>query len=71
MGNAVISIDLMVPIAVKPAGARRSARLQGHDRCAARIVEGLDGALVDADEMELVAIAQQLDSSRFQSPVGC
>jgi hypothetical protein len=52
-GDAEIGIDLLVPSSVSPGKGRRAARLPGHDPRAARIVRGLDGALVDADVMNL------------------
>jgi hypothetical protein len=57
-----IAIDLLVPASVSPGGGRRAAHLQGHDANAARIVSGMDGALVDADVMRLVSL--QADDAR-------
>jgi hypothetical protein len=54
--NADVSVDLLVPLSVSPGTGRRAARLSGHDSRAARIVKGLDGAIVDADTMRLTAI---------------
>ena len=54
--EADVEIDLMVPESVSPGTGRRAARLPGHDIRAARIVRGLEGALVDADVMRLVAL---------------
>ncbi|MBN2195738.1 MAG: hypothetical protein JW751_23170 [Polyangiaceae bacterium] len=54
--DANIAIDLLVPASVSPGTGRRSARLPGHDTRAARIVRGLDGAIVDADVMRLAAL---------------
>jgi len=51
-----IAIDLLVPAAVSPGAGRRAARLPGHDSRAARIVKGLEGAIVDADVMRLGAL---------------
>jgi len=51
-----VAIDLLVPSSVSPAKGRRAARLPGHDARAARIVSGLDGALVDVDTMPLTAL---------------
>jgi hypothetical protein len=51
-----IAVDLLVPASVSPAAGRRAARLPGHDVRAARIVKGLDGAIVDADVMHLAAL---------------
>lgn len=51
-----IGVDLLVPAAISPGTGRRAARLRGHHPRAARIVDGLDGALVDADFMPLSAL---------------
>lgn len=51
-----VAVDLLVPASVSPGTGRRAARLPGHDSNAARIVRGLDGALVDADVMTLSAL---------------
>jgi Nucleotidyltransferase len=51
-----VAIDLLVPASVSPGTGRRAARLPGHHSNAARIVRGLDGALVDADLMTLTAL---------------
>ena len=51
-----VAIDLLVPASVSPGTGRRAARLHGHDSRAARIVKGLDGAIVDADVMRLAAL---------------
>ncbi len=48
-----VQIDLMVPRAVSPGKGRRAARLSGHEPTAARIVRGLEGVLVDVDELTL------------------
>lgn len=53
---ARIAIDLLVPRSVSPGTGRRAARLDGHHPQAARIVDGLEGALVDNDTMVLRAI---------------
>lgn len=44
-----VQIDLLVPASVSPGKGRRAARLPGLDSRAARIVNGLEGALVDTD----------------------
>jgi hypothetical protein len=54
--DANIAVDLLVPASVSPGTGRRAARLPGHDTRAARIVRGLDGAVVDADVMKLTAL---------------
>lgn len=53
---AEVAVDLLVPASVSPGKARRAARLPGHDPKLARIVDGLDGVLVDADVMTLNAL---------------
>lgn len=59
-----VAIDLLVPASVSPGSGRRAARLPGHDSRAARIVRGLDGAMVGADVMTLVAL-EGSDSRTF------
>ena len=59
-----VAIDLLVPASVSPGTGRRAARLPGHDTRAARIVRGLDGAVVDADLMKLTAL-ERSDSRAF------
>ena len=54
--DAEVAVDLLVPASVSPGGGRRAARLRGHDQRVARIVRGLDGAMVDADAMALAAL---------------
>jgi hypothetical protein len=51
-----VGVDLLVPASVSPGKGRRAARLRGHDERAARIVRGLDGALIDADRLRLTAL---------------
>lgn len=51
-----VAVDLLVPASVSPGKGRRAARLPGHDSRVARIVTGLDGAIVDADVMTLAAL---------------
>ncbi|MBI5547437.1 MAG: hypothetical protein HY901_26440 [Deltaproteobacteria bacterium] len=51
-----VAVDLLVPASVSPGTGRRAARLKGHDSRAARIVAGLDGAIVDADVMRVGAL---------------
>ncbi len=59
-----VAIDLLVPESVSTGAGRRAARLRGHDSRAARIVKGLEGALVDADMMTLASLAPA-DSRTF------
>lgn len=54
--SIAVAVDLLVPDSVSPGTGRRAARLKGHDHRAARIVRGLDGALVDADVFRLTAL---------------
>ena len=51
-----VAVDLMVPASVSPGKGRRAARLPGHDARAARIVQGLEGAIVDVETMLLTAL---------------
>lgn len=50
-----VAIDLLVPYAVSPGKGRRDASLPGHAARTARIVDGLEGALVDADLLRVAA----------------
>lgn len=60
-----MAIDLLVPASVSPGTGRRAARLPGHDPRAARIVRGLEGAVVDADTMEIKALDPTVDGRSF------
>ncbi|MBI4818839.1 MAG: hypothetical protein HY791_21390 [Deltaproteobacteria bacterium] len=51
-----VAVDQLVPESVSPVKGRRAARLPGHDERAARIVKGLDGAVVDVEELRLAAL---------------
>lgn len=55
-GATDVAIDLLVPATISPGTGKRAARLSGHDPRAARIVHGLEGAVVDADVMTLAAL---------------
>ncbi len=57
-----VGIDLLVPASISPGTGRRAAKLTGHDARAARVVHGLEGAVVDADVMTLKAL--DVDDSR-------
>ena len=48
-----VAVDLLVPESVSPGKGRRAARLPGHHSNAARIVQGLEGTLVDAEVMRI------------------
>lgn len=52
-----VAIDLLVPRSVSPGGGRRAAHLLGHSHRAARIVSGLEGALVDNDQHILTSLS--------------
>ncbi len=56
MPDVQVQVDLLVPKAVSPGKGRRAARLPGHEPTAARIVRGLEGALVDLDVLTLTAL---------------
>jgi hypothetical protein len=64
-GNTDVAVDLLVPASVSPGAGRRAARLPGHDTRAARIVKGLEGALVDADVMRL-EVLDATDARAFE-----
>lgn len=51
-----VQIDLLVPETVSPGKGRRAARLRGHEPNAARIVRGLEGAVVDFDRFVVLAL---------------
>lgn len=51
-----VQVDLLVPQGLSPGKGRRAARLPGHDPTAARIVEGLEGAVVDQGEMPIASL---------------
>lgn len=49
----LVTVDLLVGENLTDSKSRRSARLEGHHRHTARRVSGIEGALVDADMMEI------------------
>lgn len=55
LSSVEVAIDLLVPLSANESG-RRAAHLVGHHSRAARLVRGLEGALVDADEMILPSL---------------
>ena len=65
-----ISIDLLVPATASRNAGSRAADLTGHDRKAARNVEGLDGALVDNDTMQVGSLDPDDDRSYELSIAG-
>lgn len=54
-----VAVDLLVPESVSPGKGRRAARLPGHHTNAARIVEGLEGTLVDAAVMPIASFEKE------------
>lgn len=54
--HVTVSVDLLTPAAVAPAGGRRAARLPGHSRGTVLKVSGIEAALVDADIMSVEPI---------------
>jgi hypothetical protein len=63
LGRDEIQVDLLVPGALG-GGGRRSARLGGHGKSAARKVEGLEGALVE-NETVTIGSLREGDERRF------
>jgi hypothetical protein len=53
---AKVCIDLLVPRALSPKAGRRAAPLRGHHERAARVVAGLEGIVVDFDQMTIAAL---------------
>jgi hypothetical protein len=60
-----VEIDLLVPKTISPGRGKRAARLPGHDATSARIVDGLEGAVVDVGTLTLEALEPQ-DQRRFE-----
>lgn len=54
-----IPVDLMVPEGLAPPGGTRGARIEPHDRMAARKALGLEGAVIDNDLMDIAALDNQ------------
>jgi hypothetical protein len=59
-----IPVDLMVPEGLAPPGGSRGARIEPHDKMAARKALGLEGAVIDNDLRDIAAIDTQ-DSRSF------
>ncbi|MGH9304535.1 MAG: GSU2403 family nucleotidyltransferase fold protein [Acidimicrobiales bacterium] len=51
-----IEVDVMVPERYAPAGGRRSVRLPPHDKMIARKAIGLEGAILDHDDIDVAAL---------------
>ena len=64
-GDVVVAIDLLVPRSVSVGKGRRDAKLEGHAPRAARIVDGLEGTLIDHDEMDVAAL-READARRLR-----
>lgn len=62
--ETVITVDLLVPDTLGGAGTR-SARLDGHDRKAARKVRGIEGCLVDKSMFTIESL-DPVDPRRFE-----
>jgi hypothetical protein len=63
-----VPVDIMVPEGFAPPGGRRSVPLGPHGSMAARRAVGLEGALVDNDEMEVDSLDDQ-DERHFTTRV--
>lgn len=59
-----VQVDLLVPRALSPGRGRRAARLPGHEATVARMVDGLEGALVDREERVVCSLVPEVDSRR-------
>lgn len=68
MKDVDIAIDLLVPATVSRNASSRAADLTGHDRKAARNVEGLDAALIDNDTLTIGAL-EPVDERTFELPI--
>lgn len=70
MNAGGIPVDLMVPEALAGAGAKsaRGGRIPPHDKKATRRAVGLEGAVVDFSEMEILALDES-DSRRCKALV--
>ncbi len=51
--SVIISVDVMVPEGLAPPGGSRGARIEPHDKMAARKALGLEGVVIDVDVMEI------------------
>jgi hypothetical protein len=56
--EAEVAVDLLVPKSMSPGKGTRAARLQGHDSRAARMVQGLEAAIVDAETMKIASLEE-------------
>ena len=56
-GQIVVPVDLIVPSMIAPKAGRRAARLPGdHGKSTARKTHGVEGALLDHDDLEVTAL---------------
>jgi hypothetical protein len=51
--SVIIPVDVMVPEGLAPPGGSRGARIEPHDKMAARKALGLEGVVIDVDVMEI------------------
>jgi len=63
--EAAVAVDLLVPKSMSPGKGTRAARLQGHDARAARMVQGLEAAMVDAETMKITSL-ERSDNRSFE-----
>jgi hypothetical protein len=59
-----VPVDIMVPEGLAPPGGSRGARIEPHDKMAARKALGLEGAVIDNDLMDIAALDNE-DSRSF------
>lgn len=56
-GHAVlVDVDLLAPTTMSPGIGRRAARLTGHEPKAVRMVDGMEGVLVDRDWLDVPSL---------------
>jgi len=67
-GPVVVSVDLLMPESVAPAGGRRAARLPGHEKGSVLKVPGIEASLVDSDVMSVKALEAD-DARAFEIQV--
>lgn len=61
-GDVTVPVDLIVPSQIASTAGRRGARLPGgHGKTAARKSDGVEGALVDRDPLEITALEHSDD----------
>lgn len=55
--RVAVPVDIMVPEGMASAAGRRGVRIPPHDKMVARKALGLEGAIIDNDRMEVVALS--------------